>query len=187
MKIFISGISCVGKTTIGEKLANLLNLPFFDFDQEIEKFFGTSIERLQNECRDTKDKRSFREKASEALKHLLSKTESVDSVISLTCAGLMRPYLSIVKKSKGVVIVLTDSPENILDRITFYDIDSRPVDTVLSVSDKKYYLKEIKKDITYFKKSWVKADFIISIDGLTIDESALKIQMILQEHPHPGQ
>ncbi len=48
MKVFILGVGCIGKTTIGAKLATLLNSPFFDFDEEIENFFNTSIERLQN-------------------------------------------------------------------------------------------------------------------------------------------
>ncbi|MCK4241461.1 MAG: shikimate kinase, partial [Candidatus Atribacteria bacterium] len=46
MRIFLTGIACVGKTTIGGKLAVLLGYPFFDLDKEIEDFFETSIERL---------------------------------------------------------------------------------------------------------------------------------------------
>ena len=47
MKIFLTGVSCVGKTTIGAKLAALLDCPFFNLDDEIESFFSMPIERLQ--------------------------------------------------------------------------------------------------------------------------------------------
>jgi hypothetical protein len=46
MRIFVAGVSCVGKITIGARLASLLEYRFFDLDVETERFFGTSIERL---------------------------------------------------------------------------------------------------------------------------------------------
>ena len=49
MRIFLTGISCVGKTTVGAKLAVLLACPFFDLDHEIENFFSMPLERLQDE------------------------------------------------------------------------------------------------------------------------------------------
>jgi shikimate kinase len=49
MRIFLTGVGCVGKTTVGRELATLLNVAFFDLDYEIEQLFGTSIERLQEE------------------------------------------------------------------------------------------------------------------------------------------
>jgi hypothetical protein len=35
MRIFLTGVACVGKTTIGAKLADLLTYQFFDLDGEI--------------------------------------------------------------------------------------------------------------------------------------------------------
>lgn len=64
MRIFLAGVRCVGKTTVGAKLADLLGYPFFDLDVEIERFFGTSIERLQNSYLTS---HSFRIAASQAL------------------------------------------------------------------------------------------------------------------------
>jgi hypothetical protein len=37
MRIFLAGIGCVGKTTVGAKLADLLDHRFFDLDVEIER------------------------------------------------------------------------------------------------------------------------------------------------------
>jgi len=48
MRIFLTGGSCVGGTTVGAKLAALPGCPFFDLDYEIESFFSMPIERLQD-------------------------------------------------------------------------------------------------------------------------------------------
>jgi shikimate kinase len=37
MKVFLAGVSCVGKTAIGTSLAARLGCPFLDLDREIEK------------------------------------------------------------------------------------------------------------------------------------------------------
>ncbi len=66
MRIFLTGVSCVGKTTIGKKLAKLLDVNFFDLDDEIESFFNTSIERLQKKHITI---HSFRNEAAKALVH----------------------------------------------------------------------------------------------------------------------
>ena len=62
MRVFLTGVSCVGKTTIGRRVAELLGVKFFDLDHEIETFFGTSIERLQKKFRTI---HSYRKEASE--------------------------------------------------------------------------------------------------------------------------
>jgi len=47
LRVSLVGVSCVGTTTIGRILADRRGWPFFDLDDEIERHFGTSIERLQ--------------------------------------------------------------------------------------------------------------------------------------------
>jgi len=150
MRIFLTGVSCVGKTTIGTELAELLDVNFFDLDDEIELFFNTSIERLQSKFITI---HTFRNEAAKALLHLLDQPESQDSVIALPPSGLMGGYLKVMKKTSGITAAITDTPENILRRIEFFDIDSVPIEKKLTSAEKKLYLREIKKDITYFGKS----------------------------------
>ncbi len=69
MRVFLTGVGCVGKTTIGKILAELLAVPFVDLDHEIEVFFGTSIERLQNRCLTM---HSYRNEAAKALMNNLN-------------------------------------------------------------------------------------------------------------------
>ncbi len=173
----MTGVSCVGKTTIGRTLAELLGVKFFDLDHEIETFFGTSIERLQNKFLTM---HSYREEAAKALVHLLNRSDSRDSVIALPPSGLMGGYLSVIKKAAGTTIALNDKPENILERIRFYDIDSKPIAKDLTPDEKHLYLREIKKDITYFRKAYGRAHLQVDISGLNIEQAAGKLKEALE-------
>lgn len=183
MRIFLTGIACVGKSTIGAKLAELLGCRFFDLDQETEEFFGTSLTRLRRRLLTV---HSYREEAAKALVHVLTPPESQDCVIALSPSGLMGGYWRVVKKAEGTTVVLRDEPENILDRIRFYDDDSRPIDKHLTEKEKRLYLREIKKDMTYFRKAYERADMQIDISGLNADEAAAKVKRSVESIPGSG-
>lgn len=174
MRIFIGGVACVGKTTIGARLADFLKRRFYDLDAETERFFGTSIERLQNRHLAPN---GFRRDVAMALQHVLSFEESRNSVIALPPSGLMGPCWKVVQKVQHtVIIVLNDTPENILNRITFYDIDSRQIDKTLSDDERHDYLQQIRGDISYFRRSWKNAHFIVDIAGcFNAEDAACKV------------
>ncbi len=173
MRVFLTGVGCVGKTTVGRELAELLGVNFFDLDDEIETFFGTSIERLQNKFRTI---HSYRDEAAKALAHLLKRPASQHSVIALPPSGLMGGYLRAIKKSTGITVALNDKPENILTRITFYDIDSNLIEKDLTVEEKLLSLREIKKDITYFRKTYERAHLRIDISDLDPKQAARRVK-----------
>lgn len=177
MRIFLAGVGCVGKTTIGAKVAELSVDCFFDLDQEIENFFKIIIERLQNKFLTIY---SYQIEAAKALVHVLNRPESKNSVIALPPSGLMGGFWRVVKKTTGTKIVLTDKPENILKRIQFYDIDSYPIEKQLTEKEKRWHLKDIKKDITYFRKSFDRADFQVDICGLDVVEAAAKVRKVAE-------
>lgn len=176
MRVFLTGVGCIGKTTIGKILAELLAVPFFDLDHEIEVFFGTSIERLQNRFLTMY---SYRNEASKALMHLLNRPESQHCVIALPPSGLMGGYLRVIKKSDGIVVALSDRPEHILERVTFYDIDSKLIEKKLTPDEKRCCLKSIKEDITYFRRSYKRAHLRVDIDGLNAEQAAHHIREAL--------
>lgn len=176
MRVFLTGVACVGKTTIGSRLADLQGCMFFDLDEEVERFFGVPIERLQNQFLTV---HSFCAEAAKALTSLLERPESRSAVIALPPSGLMRGYWRVVKKSAGKTVALMDKPEHILARITFYDADSNPIAKSLTAKEKQLYLIEIKKDITYFRKSYERADLRVNIAGLDADGAARKISETL--------
>ncbi|MCK9453097.1 MAG: hypothetical protein M0Q90_15490 [Bacteroidales bacterium] len=168
MIIYLVGISCIGKTTIGKLLADNIDYSFYDLDEEIQDYYKKPIERIQDECLTMN---GYREKASVVLDKLLSK--NIDSVISGTPSGLKFSYLQVYKRHKDkelISICLNDSFENVLDRLTFYDKDSNPITDKLDESKKKRYLKEIRADYNFFKDSYKRADFQVNIEGVRLDK-----------------
>ncbi len=117
MRVFLSGVGCVGKTTIGLRLAKLMGRSFFYLDTEIEQFIGMPVERLQQKYWMPHD---FRKQAAKALSYILDKPEKQQAVIALPPSGLMGGYLAVIKKTQGLKVALLDTPERILDRIVFY-------------------------------------------------------------------
>jgi shikimate kinase len=178
MRIFLTGVGCVGKTTIGKIMGALLGVRFFDLDDEIESFFETSIERLQNRFLTIQ---SYRNEAAKALVHLLNRPETRNCVIALPPSGLMGAYLRAIKKTYGITVVVTDRPENILERIRFFDIDSRPIEKKLTPKEKKFYLREYKLDIAYFRPSYQRANLQVDISGLDPDQAARKVKKAVEE------
>jgi len=174
MRIFLAGVSCVGKTTIGAQLAGLLQCRFFDLDIEIERFFGTSIERLRSRYLSPLD---FRIAACQALKHVLSQEDSQSCVIALPPSGLLGGYWKVVNGARdAIIVVLRDTPENILERIKFYDIDSRAVQKSLTGREKELYLREIKRDIAYFSRSFRRAHASVEITGCSPAEASRRVR-----------
>jgi shikimate kinase len=167
MILYIVGVSCVGKTTIGKMLAEKIGFSFFDLDIEIQDYYNKPIERIQDECFSMI---GYREKASVVLDSLFSK--NIDSVISGTPSGLKYSYLRVYKKHKAdkdlYSILINDLYENVLDRLTFSDKDSNPITEKLDDSKKKRYLKEIKADYNFFKDSYDRADFKININNTSL-------------------
>lgn len=70
------------------------------------------------------------------LKDILFNRSSNDCVIALPPSGLKDAYSKTIRKLDCVVIAIADTPENILKRFVFYDIDSNLIDKHLSDNDK---------------------------------------------------
>ncbi|MEA1897093.1 MAG: shikimate kinase [Bacteroidota bacterium] len=167
MIIYLVGIGCVGKTTIGRMLADNIGFSFYDLDHEVQNYYNKSIERIQDECLTM---RHFLQKASKVLDFLFKKTDNL--VIAGTPSSMQYPYLDIYKKYKKgkeiLSICITDKPENILKRLTFYDIDSNLLETDLTEKEKEKYINIIIGDIDYFNKSYSKVDIQLSIENVPI-------------------
>ena len=178
MVIFLIGISCVGKSTIGASLAKRLGSVFYDFDIEIEQFYGKPTGALKAQWLTNSH---FRRKAAVVLKKILQENGNGHAVVALPPSGLRAPYYKLIKAIDGVVLWIRDSPENILERITFYDQDSRLIEKRLTDKEKKAYLKEIQKDMAYFRRFHCKADYPIDIDGMDVEQSSEKIEEFLKK------
>ena len=172
MRIFITGIACVGKTTIGALLAETLGWTFFNLDTEIEQYYGMSIPRLRANYL---TEYGYLDASAKVLVHILDRPASQYCVIAMPSSALQGAYLRVLKKTEGVSIVLQDTPERILQRITFNDDDSRLKDVQLSEREKKLHLKDIKKDITYYRTIYRRASLQVDISGCSAEQAAGKV------------
>lgn len=177
MIIYLVGMSCVGKSTVGRMLAEKIGFTFFDLDEMIQEFYHKPIEMIQNE---NLTMYGYREKASIVLDYIFSK--NVDSVVSGTPAGLKFSYLQVYKRHKKdkalYSIHLYDSFENVLNRLTFYDKDSNVIFEPMDEAKRKQYLQEIKLDYRYFESSYKRADFQINIEDIKVQDIP---EMIIEE------
>ncbi len=55
-------------------------------------------------------------------------TANSDCVIALPPSALRDAFLRVVRRVPGVTVAVHDTPEHVLERITFYDVDSQRID-----------------------------------------------------------
>ncbi|TFJ93913.1 shikimate kinase [Lentibacillus salicampi] len=176
MKIIIVGVSCVGKSTVGRILADELGYKFFDFDIEVEKYFNSHITFLKNEY---PLEIAYREKVSVVLSKILKENNN-HFILAMPPSGLMDHYWRLINKDDRLItIALWDKAKNILDRITFYDDYTKPMESPVTKENEKYYLREIRLDMEYFGRSHKKAEIQKDIDGKSALQAADELKDLL--------
>jgi shikimate kinase len=184
MRIYIVGVSCVGKSTVGMLLAEKFGYDFVDFDLYVEKRFGNSIERIKNTCF---NEHEYRDKVKHLLAEILNDYKD-NIVIAMPPGGLFRQYLNILKKHPDVTTVaLKDSAENIMKRLIFTDEDSNLIEEEI-VNDDNYwrYLREVKKDIEYFRDTHKKAKIQCRINEMDAKQAAdFLAKLLVETHIQP--
>lgn len=177
MKIFLIGISCVGKTTTGKELAKLFGYQFYNLDDEIERYFKKPISKIQSMFLTNY---SYRAHIVVVLKKIIDENRKSNYVVALPPSGLRDCFFKALKKEEErIVIAIHDTPENILKRITFYDDNSIRYDKKLTEREKKLYLRELKLDNTFFNRTYKRTNYHVDIDGLSIHESVEKIKELI--------
>jgi 3-dehydroquinate synthase len=116
--IVISGFMGTGKTTVGRILAQRLNRPFVDLDEQIEAHFGKSIPEVfaqEGEVR-------FRAVESDLCRHYSCQP---GIVLSTGGGALVNPVNRNVLAENGVLICLSASVDAILERVEL--AENRPL------------------------------------------------------------
>lgn len=181
MRILLVGVSCVGKSTIGKQLSEELEYQFVDFDFEVEKRMGEHISSIKNRTAAFISEDGYREEVKHILRDLLLEYKD-DIVISMPPSGLFRNYYNIIKKHPDVItIALKDRAKNILERLTFYDDESKPIYNVISADNKHLYYEEIKKDIEYFGRTYKRAKIKFNINGMNINDSVEALIHLIEQ------
>ncbi|MDK2977760.1 MAG: shikimate kinase [Bacteroidales bacterium] len=161
MRIFLIGFMASGKSTIGKKLANKLNLPFVDLDTYIEEKFNTTIRFLMYE----KGQEEFRVIEKEALSEVIEKYK--DAIIS-TGGGTPCFFDNMEKMRKnGNTIYLEMDVPTLVNRLLYAKKD-RPLIWGKSKEDLTIYATEL---INKRKSDYEQADF--KVDGKNLNVKTL--------------
>jgi len=124
--IYLLGFMGSGKTFLAKKIGQELNIPFYDLDQEIEKYYNNSIESIFK----VKGEDFFRALESKMLKSLISFSPGIVSLGGGTpCFNNNINFLN----SVGITIFIDTTSELICSRLQ-KDKSNRPL------------LKEVKKN-----------------------------------------
>ena len=176
MRIFLSGVSCVGKTTIGKQLAAEVEYKFFDLDSEVEAYYCKPIELLHTEF---VTMNAYHKKAVVVLERIIA-SKPDNYVMALPPSGFRGVFWKKIQIVNPVTIVLTDRAKNILKRIEFFDQNSKPLDKrELTESEKEHYLREISLDIEYYARFYSKANYRIKVAGREVDDVVRNIREML--------
>lgn len=108
--IILVGFMGTGKTAIGKRLANVLNMRFWDADKEIEKLTGMTLMTLYHKY----GKVRFQSEEDLMLRKLLRERNSV--IATGGTLVLTEEWYDMLSQS-GIVICLTAAPKIIEERV----------------------------------------------------------------------
>ena len=174
MNILLFGVSNVGKSVSGWLLAGLLGYSFYDLNDEVKKDQNTTLEEFVS----TENLMKRDAIRCRILNHLICKRGN--KVIAVTPLSYINGIRCLFSSPDVISIVLTDSAENIFDRLIFSDEN----DVVYKDDDYKnahrdYYIREIKKDIWAYTPSFLKVKNKFYMDG---DSPERVVERIVAEY-----
>jgi shikimate kinase len=165
--IFLTGFMGAGKTVVGFKLAEALDIPFYDLDHLIE----SREDSLVVDIFTSRGEGDFRDIENAAFDLMIC--EPAPNVISLG-GGTLVDEVNLAKiRSKGILIGLKSSPEYLLTRLNESQIGTLLVMTGRPISDALFMdkiqlavneLYEARKDI------YDDVDFNVDSDGRNISD-----------------
>ena len=157
MSVFLIGYMGSGKSTIGNGLSVIMNIPFFDLDSVIEKKIGMTIHNIFRE----KGEHFFREQEHSILTNL-----NLDNK-SIIAAGGGTPCFfdnhNFMKKM-GSTVYLKVTPNELCNRLQLDD--KRPL-----LFNNKLNLKDfINKQLLERDKYYQMSDYTIESDNISINQ-----------------
>lgn len=170
MNIILIGYRCTGKSSVGRKAAEKLELPFYDTDQMIADRLGKTIKAWVEE----KGWASFRQEEKEVIRELSS---SAPGVISLGGGAMLDPENRERLRQMGLIVWLTADIGTIMTRMKSdpQNMDNRPP---LSDKDWETEIKDllIQRSPVYRES----ANFSIATEGKTVEAVAKELLDLLK-------
>ena len=157
-----------GKTTIGKQLANVLQLDFYDLDQEMDRILGHSFHILVEK----KGWVAFRE-----LEYSISKNfaQLQNSVICLGGGTVRYEWNMDVLKGTGLTILLTASSAELIRRVKTADRPRVNVGTTLEEDIRMMW--QASKD-----KYYNAADIVYQTDQKNIEEEIRELKQVVLDY-----
>lgn len=119
MRVYLTGFMASGKSTVGPKVADRLDMSFQDLDRQIEAQAELSIPAIFAE----EGEAAFRERESEALQRT---ADADEVVVALGGGALVDEDNRVFAKEHGWVVYLKVSPGTVLERVA-NDAEDRPL------------------------------------------------------------
>lgn len=164
--IVLIGFMGSGKTSVGTKLARIIDYEFMDTDFVIEQNYGTSISHIFSE----KGEDAFRDMETQLLMRI---AKTIRKTVIATGGGLpLRKINSDLLKKAGHVIFLKSSVETTLSRLK--DDTSRPLLSGDNVSEKIECM--INERLPIYQAV---ADDIVETDNFSFYEIIKEIEIII--------
>jgi len=160
MNIILCGFMATGKSSVGKKLAEILELEFVDLDAAIEVEECVSIPHIFAE----RGEQAFRKLESRMVERIMNRT---GLVVSTGGGTVVNPQNMANLKSCGIVVALTADIPTILRRAGAGE--ERPL---LQAEDREERIRELLSKRAPF---YAQADMTIDTSSITIEEAALQI------------
>lgn len=177
MIILIFGISNVGKTVTGEKLAEKLGYTFIDLDAEVKKRLRTTIDEFISDHPYHADRCKIR---GQILRDLINEHKD-NTVIAVTPMFYARYFSKLLDLEEVMAVELRDTEENIFDRLIFADAQDKIYnDDAYKMKHKAHYINEIHEDIVAARKSFKKVENKYFIDNKPISQVVDDLMKLIQ-------
>jgi shikimate kinase len=165
MKIFITGMPGCGKSTFGKKVAEELNMTFFDLDKEIIKKENRTINKIfEKEGEDY-----FRQLESKCLQEL---SQANEKFILATGGGTpgFGNNMDFMNEA-GITIYINASVRDLIERLSIKGLNKRPLLKDLSPQEVE---KKLEDQLSSRKKYYERCKFqLIYHPSMESDISAL--------------
>ena len=161
--IVLCGFMATGKTSVGKKLAELLDREFVDLDAAIEAEEGVSIPQIFA----VRGEPAFRELESRMVERVMNRT---GLIISTGGGTIVNPRNLANLKRRGVVVALTADIQTILRRAG--SGEDRPL---LQTENREERIRALLRERAPF---YAQADVTLDTSSLTIEETARQIAEI---------
>ncbi|MBI4762628.1 MAG: 3-dehydroquinate synthase [Chloroflexota bacterium] len=173
--LFLYGPPGTGKTTIGQRLADNLRLPFIDLDRLIESRAGMSIPQIMEREGET----AFRDMETAALREIAlapnpSPLGRGETVIALGGGALLREENRAIAEASGVIILLMAEMETLHARLNA-DPHQRP----LLAGDLRQKLTSL---LAARKEHYASFPVRLHVDGKSAEQLARQIQVVAGRH-----